>query len=285
MYLFIYQNTITRSEEQTLRNIGKTMTLQRKKNRAKRINLNVKINAVAYLVEVIGGLVVFSLAFLPTLTPTIGSNGYVYITIQVLYGNVIPSCYLMNNSNFKSIVMDNGWIAAMSTVYSKIQAPQRAPQEQQPVISRKNRSAQNHAENAITATKKSPLKVATKKIICKGETTNEIQGTNQQIQETAPNMDTTFYSNDTVTQHDLPRDTIKSCADHENGSDNSFQGRETKSQISYLSRSISHCIAFDGIEMSSVQTKSLNTGLCQMSMSKELEANPSVLLPNQVEYH
>ena len=123
MYLFIYQTTITRSEETSLKNIGKTMTVQRKKNRAKRINLNVKINAIAYLVEVIGGLVVFSLAFLPTLTPTIGSNGFVYISIQVLYGNIIPSCYLMNNSNFKSIVMDNGWIEAISTVYSKAQAP------------------------------------------------------------------------------------------------------------------------------------------------------------------
>ena len=110
MYLFIYQTTITRSEETSLKNIGKTMTVQRKKNRAKRINLNVKINAIAYLVEVIGGVVVFSLAFLPTLTPTMGSNGFVYISIQVLYGNIIPSCYLMNNSNFKSIAMDNGWI-------------------------------------------------------------------------------------------------------------------------------------------------------------------------------
>ena len=137
MHLFFYQTTITRSEEQSLKNIGKTMTIQRKKNRAKRINLNVKINAIAYLVEVIGGLVVFSLAFLPTLTPTMGSNGFVYISIQVLYGNIIPSCYLMNNSNFKSIVMDNGWIAAMSTVYSKPQAPQRAPQEQQQAISEK----------------------------------------------------------------------------------------------------------------------------------------------------
>ena len=261
------------------------MTIQRKKNRAKRINLNVKINAIAYLVEVIGGLVVFSLAFLPTLTPTMGSNGFVYISIQVLYGNIIPSCYLMNNSNFKSIVMDNGWIEAMSTVYSKAQAPQRAPQEQQQVISQKNHSAQNHAEDAITAAKKSPLKVATKEIGCKNETTNEIQGRNQQIREATRGVATTFSSNDAVTQHDIHRDTITPCADHENGSDNTFQDRETKSRISYLSRSTSHCIALDRIEMSSVQTKSLNTGSNQMALSKELEANPSVLLPNQVDNH
>ena len=98
-------------------------------------------------------------------------------------------------------------------------------------------------------------------------------------------MDTTFSSKDVVTQHDLYNDTITQCADHENGSDNTNQGRETKSQISYLSRSMSHCIAFDGIEMSSVLTKSLNTGLNQMALSNELEANPSVLLPNQIDYH
>ena len=98
-------------------------------------------------------------------------------------------------------------------------------------------------------------------------------------------MDTTFSSKDVVTQHDLYNDTITQCADHENGSDNTFQGRETKPQISYLSRSTSHCIAFDRMEMSSLQTKSLNTGLSQMSLSKELEANPSVLLPDQVDYH
>lgn len=37
---------------------------------------------------------------------------------MILYGNIIPSCYLMNNTNFKSFVMDNGWMAAMATVYS-----------------------------------------------------------------------------------------------------------------------------------------------------------------------
>ena len=37
---------------------------------------------------------------------------------MILYGNIIPSCYLMNNTNFKSFVMDNGWIAAIATVYS-----------------------------------------------------------------------------------------------------------------------------------------------------------------------
>ena len=111
-----------------MKNIGNTMAAQRKKNRAKRINMNVKINAIAYLAEVIGGLAVSSLAFLPIFTDIENSNGYLYITIQILYGNIIPSCYLMNNSNFKSVVMDNGWIAALSTIYSKTQDPKTTAQ-------------------------------------------------------------------------------------------------------------------------------------------------------------
>ena len=237
------------------------MTLQRIKNRAKRINVNVKINAIAYLVEVIGGLFIFSLAFLATLAPNVRTNGYVYITIQLLYGNIIPSCYLMNNSNFKSVVMKNGWIAAISKVYSKTQDPQRTPQEQQQVRLEQNCSAQNHAEDAITAKKKTPFNVTAKTIIYKAEITNEITGQNQRIQEIASGMDTISSFNDTVTKHDLHMDAI-TLAHHENGSDHTFNGRKIKSQPLYLSESMS-----------------------PMSLSSKLEVDPSVLLPNQVDYH
>ena len=254
------------------------MTLQRKKDRAKRINVNVKINAIAYLVEVMGGLFVFSLAFLATLAPNVRTNGYVYITIQLLYGNIIPSCYLMNNSNFKSVVMKNGWIAAISKVYSKTQDPRRTPQEQQQVIPEQNCSAQNHAEDAMSAKTERILNVTAKTIICKAEITNEIQGQNQHIQETASGMDTTSSSNDAVTRHDLHMDDI-TLADHKNGSDNTFNGRKIKSQTLYLSESMSHCIESDKIGMSSTLTKS------PMSLSNKLKVDPSVLLPNQVDYH
>ena len=260
------------------------MTLQRRKNRAKRIKVNVKINAIVYVVEVMGGLFVFSLAFLATLAPNVRTNGYVYIAIQVLYGNIIPSCYLMNNSNFKSVVMKNGWIAAMSKVYSKTPDPQRNPQEQQQVIAEQNCSAQNHAENAKTATKKTLFNVTAKNMIYKAEITNEIEGPNQHIQGTASGMDDTSSSNDAVTRHYLHRDTI-TLADHKNASDHTFNGRKIKSQPLYLSESISHCSESDKIGMSSALTKSLHTSLTPMTLSNALEANPSVLLPNQVDYH
>ena len=138
------QHAIFRSNAQRMRYIGQTMSAQRKKNRTKRININVRINVIAYLAEVLGGLVAISLAFLPSLTNTTNSNGYIYITIMILYGNIIPSCYLMNNTNFKSFVMDNGWIAAMSTVYSTNQGETKTTNEQQ---AEKAPSTQNITED------------------------------------------------------------------------------------------------------------------------------------------
>ena len=117
------------------------MTAQRKKSRARRININVKVNAIAYLAEVMGGVAVFAVAFLPTITNTENSNGYVYITIQVLYGNIIPACYLMNNSKFKSFAVDEGWIAAMSTVFSNSQGTKEARRKRKQDTSKGKSSA------------------------------------------------------------------------------------------------------------------------------------------------
>ena len=147
MQIFIYQTTIVRSNEQRLKNIDKTMTAQRKKNRARRININVKVNAIAYLAEVMGGVAVFAVAFLPTITNTENSNGYVYITIQVLYGNIIPACYLMNNSKFKSFAMDEGWIAAMATVFSNSKGTKKITREQNQDVSKENSSAKNQTKD------------------------------------------------------------------------------------------------------------------------------------------
>ena len=128
------------------------MTAQRKKNRARRININVKVNAIAYLAEVMGGVAVFAVAFLPTITNTVNSNGYVYITIHVLYGNIIPACYLMNNSRFKSFAMDEGWISAMSTVFSNSQGTEEARRKQKQDLSKENRSAKNRTKDESNVT-------------------------------------------------------------------------------------------------------------------------------------
>ena len=88
-----------------------------------------------------GGVAVFAVAFLPTITNTENSNGYVYITIQVLYGNIIPACYLLNNSKFKSFAVDEGWIAAMSTVFSSSQGTKEARRKQKQDTSKGKSSA------------------------------------------------------------------------------------------------------------------------------------------------
>ena len=157
MYTNIHQTSIFRSNEQRLKNIDKTMTAQRKKNRARRININVKVNAIAYLAEVMGGVAVFAVAFLPTITNTGNSNGYVYITIQVLYGNIIPACYLMNNSKFKSFAVDEGWIAAMSTVFSNSQGTKMAKRKHKENTSKEIRSAKAQTEDENKATRRIPI--------------------------------------------------------------------------------------------------------------------------------
>ena len=155
--IFNSETTIVRSNEQRLKNIDKTMTAQRKKNRARRININVKVNAIAYLAEVMGGVAVFAVAFLPTITNTDNSNGYVYITIQVLYGNIIPACYLMNNSKFKSFAMDEGWIAAMSTVFSNSKGTKKTTREQKQDVSKENSSAKNQTKDENNVTIRMPF--------------------------------------------------------------------------------------------------------------------------------
>ena len=78
---------------------------------------------------------------------------------MILYGNIIPSCYLMNNTNFKSFVMDNGWIAAMSTVYSTNQGQTKTTNEQQ---AGKAPSTQNITEDENNSRGMSPSSSSSK---------------------------------------------------------------------------------------------------------------------------
>ena len=44
---------------------------------------------------------------------------YLYISMQMWYGNIIPSCYLMNCSDIKRFIMERGWVTAMSKLFVK----------------------------------------------------------------------------------------------------------------------------------------------------------------------
>lgn len=51
---------------------------------------------------------------------------YLYIGTQFWYGCVIPSCYLINSSDTKSFIMDQGWLIALRDLYKK-HKPKKKP--------------------------------------------------------------------------------------------------------------------------------------------------------------
>ena len=218
------------------------MSAQRKKNRTKRININVKINVIAYLAEVFGGLVAISLAFLPSLTNTENSNGYIYITIMILYGNIIPSCYLMNNTNFKSLVMDNGWIAAMATVYSTNRDQIKTTTEQQ---TDKAPCTQNITEDEHNSRRRSPSKTSSKDVL------DDTNGKDQNSVEIQSWTDTVL---------DMEKRVSFTCV----------------SQYA-LDKNNSKSLTSDAITPD-------YTPQCIMTRLEPLEANDTILLPNQVDY-
>ena len=44
---------------------------------------------------------------------------YLYIATEIWYGNVIPSCYLINSSDIKDYIMDKGWLNGVSKIYNR----------------------------------------------------------------------------------------------------------------------------------------------------------------------
>ena len=100
------------SNERRLKEFDKSISVRSRQYRAKRININVKINSLAYIVEVLGGVIMGGLALVPPAT-------FLYLGTQMWYGNIIPSCYLINSSDIKDYIMDNGWWNGFSKIYSK----------------------------------------------------------------------------------------------------------------------------------------------------------------------
>ena len=118
-----------RTNEERLAQFGDSLSSRNKIYRAKRIDVNVKVNFLAYAVEVLGTLVVVMLSVLRP--PT-----FLYLGVLVWYGNVIPSCYLINSIDTKKFIMEQGWLAALSELYKK-----KKPKE---VPSSKAKSESNH---------------------------------------------------------------------------------------------------------------------------------------------
>ena len=101
-----------RENEDRLEKLGKSLSVQSKQYRAKRIDVNVKINGVGYLAEVLGGVLVTLLAFHHKVS--------ILNTFALFwYGNVIPSCYLINFVHNKKSIMNDGWRMTISQLYRK----------------------------------------------------------------------------------------------------------------------------------------------------------------------
>ena len=95
-----------------MKQLGKSVSTRSKQYRIKRIDINVKINVLAYSVEVLGGLLLGCLSLLQPAT-------FLYIGVEIWYGNVIPSCYLLNSSDTKAFIMEQGWAIALSNLFQK----------------------------------------------------------------------------------------------------------------------------------------------------------------------
>ena len=120
-----------------MKQLGKSVSTRSKQYRIKRIDINVKINVLAYSVEVLGGLLLGCLSLLQPAT-------FLYIGVEIWYGNVIPSCYLLNSSDTKAFIMEQGWAIALSNLFKK----------SKPTLKEKgNNLAENQADEKTQATK------------------------------------------------------------------------------------------------------------------------------------
>ena len=124
-----------RSNEDRLKHLGKSVSSRSKQYRIKRIDINVKINVLAYSVEVLGGFLLVCLSLVHPAT-------FLYIGVEIWYGNVIPSCYLLNSSDTKAFIMEQGWVIALSNLFRK----------SKPTL-KDNNMAENQADEKTQATK------------------------------------------------------------------------------------------------------------------------------------
>ena len=138
-----------RENEDRLEKLGKSLSVQSKQYRAKRIDVNVKINGVGYLAEVLGGVLVTLLAFHHKVS--------ILNTFALFwYGNVIPSCYLINFVQNKKSIMTDGWRATISQLYQKktVKSNVTSSKQQIPTASRQHEGRMIDQSNTLKDTQK-----------------------------------------------------------------------------------------------------------------------------------
>ena len=115
---------IFRGNKERLKQFGKSLSIRSRQYRAKRISVNVKVNALGYVVEMLGGMIIAALSFL--------KHAHVLYTVGMIwYGTVIPSCYLINFSHTKKSILEEGWTTGLSKLYQK-KKPKRPVESNNP---------------------------------------------------------------------------------------------------------------------------------------------------------
>ena len=111
------------------------MSITSRQYRAKRITVNVKVNALSYVVEMLGGVIIAALSFL--------RHAHILYTIGMIwYGSVIPSCYLINFSDTKNSIIDEGWAAGLSKLYKKKEPVKPGESNQRTMKEKRQRARQ-----------------------------------------------------------------------------------------------------------------------------------------------
>ena len=136
--------------EDSLQRLGDILSASSRLIRVKRIKINLKINGIAFLVEVVGGILIC--------TVSLSSTWKLFFPFSLWYGLVVPSCYLINSDDTKTLIMKHGWLRALSRVYTEkppqnIPPTQRQGQNKLEVTSREN----NDADTRIAKTRQKAI--------------------------------------------------------------------------------------------------------------------------------
>ena len=136
--------TYFRGNKERLKNFGKSLSITSRQYRAKRITVNVKVNALSYIVEMLGGMIIAALAFL--------RHAHILYTVGMIwYGNIIPSCYLINFSDTKKSILEEGWATGLSKLYKKKEPRKSGESENEMKMKRRSKIRSDNSNNDLAS--------------------------------------------------------------------------------------------------------------------------------------
>ena len=125
-----YKNAkISRTHKENMKNLKKLLSDPAKAKRGRRINLNIQITILSWLVEFFSFFIIFLGAFI------LGNkNSKVTLGMQTLtafcYLIVVPSMYLLNTNKFKAVILESKIYSAFNYL-SLIRLPSNETQKEQ----------------------------------------------------------------------------------------------------------------------------------------------------------